>query len=422
MLKKIPVDQVRLGMYLHALCGTSWLEHPFWKTSFVLKSAEDLDKLLRSPVKEVVINVDKGLDVAPEPGAPSLPTEGSADDERLRAELRAQGPHGLEAPLPARTVSLEGELERAQRVLTQAKKEIKLLFQQARLGKVVDTTPLKALAGDVSDSLQRNPHALISLARLKTKDDYTYLHSVAVAALCAALARQLGLSPEEIREAALAGLLHDLGKAAIALDILNKPGRLTPEEFAQVQAHPRAGYEMLRQAGVRSEMALDVCLHHHEKIDGSGYPDRLKGEAISLYAKMGAVCDVYDAITSDRPYKAGWPPAESLRKMALWAKEGHFDERIFQAFVKCVGIYPTGSLVRLQSGRLGVVLEQSERSLLLPRVKVFFSTKSNTYIVPEVLELGTVQTNDRIVGHEDPQAWGIANLDELWTGIAGRKP
>lgn len=419
MLKKIPVHQVRLGMFLHGLCGSSWLDHPFWKTSFVIKNQAELDKLLRSPVKEVLIDVDKGLDVA----APAeAPAPGTADDERLRAELRQEGPATRPfRPVPE-TLSLGAEVERAQRVLAQAKKEVSVLFREARLGKVVSTEHLGPLVDDISDSVLRNPSALISLARLKTKDDYTYLHSVAVAALATGLARQLQLSTDEVREAALAGLLHDLGKAAIPLDILNKPGRLTDEEFGQVKAHPRAGYDMLVEAGVQSEMALDVCLHHHEKVDGSGYPDRLKGDAISLYAKMGAVCDVYDAITSDRPYKAGWHPAESIRRMAQWTKEGHFDERVFQAFVKCVGIYPTGSLVRMHSGRLGVVLDQSERSLLLPRVKIFFSTKSNTYIVPEVLELGTVQTNDRIVGHEDPQAWGIANLDEMWTGIPGRKP
>jgi HD-GYP domain-containing protein (c-di-GMP phosphodiesterase class II) len=419
MLKKIPVSQVRLGMFLHGLCGSSWLDHPFWKTSFVIKDQADLDKLLRSPVKEVLIDVDKGLDVM----APAeVPAAGTADDERLQAELRQEGSATRTARPVPEAAGLDVEIERAQRVLAQAKKEVSVLFREARLGKVVSTSHLGALVNDISDSVLRNPNALISLARLKTKDDYTYLHSVAVAALATGLARQLQLSTDEIREAALAGLLHDLGKAAIPLDILNKPGRLTDEEFGQVKAHPRAGYDMLVEAGVDSAMALEVCLHHHEKVDGSGYPDRLKGDAISLYAKMGAVCDVYDAITSDRPYKAGWHPAESIRRMAQWAKEGHFDERVFQAFVKCVGIYPTGSLVRMHSGRLGVVLDQSQRSLLLPRVKVFFSTKSNTYIVPEVLELGTVQTNDRIVGHEDPQAWGIANLDEMWTGVPGRKP
>jgi hypothetical protein len=150
-------------------------------------------------------------------------------------------------------------------------------------------------------------------------------------------------------------------------------------------------------------------------VDGSGYPKRLKDADISLYAKMGAVCDVYDAITSNRPYKAGWDPAESLRKMAEWAK-GHFDEKVFQAFVKSLGIYPIGSFVRLDSGRMGVVLEQNDKSLLKPRVKVFFSAKSQAYIKPEILDLGKVP--DKIAAREDPAKWGIKNYDMYWAGDA----
>ena len=144
-----------------------------------------------------------------------------------------------------------------------------------------------------------------------------------------------------------------------------------------------------------------------------GYPDRLSSNAISLFAKMGAVCDVYDAITSNRPYKAGWDPAEPIRKMTEWSK-GHFDEHVFQAFIKSIGIYPVGSLVRLASGRLAVVVEQSEKSLLAPRVKAFFSTKSQTYIVPELIDLSRPSTTEKIVSREDATKWGITNLDELW--------
>ena len=140
---------------------------------------------------------------------------------------------------------------------------------------------------------------------------------------------------------------------------------------------------LLAGSGATPE-ALDVCLHHHEKVNGKGYPHGLQGDEISLYSKMGAVCDVYDAITSNRPYKAGWDPAESIQKMAQWAKDGHFDERIFQAFVKSIGIYPTGSLVKLKSGRLGVVVEPGSKSLLSPMVRVFFSTKANEPITPQL--------------------------------------
>jgi hypothetical protein len=142
----------------------------------------------------------------------------------------------------------------------------------------------------------------------------------------------------------------------------------------------------------------------------------LKGDDISLFARMGAVCDVYDAITSNRPYKDGWDPAESLRKMAEWSK-GHFDPVIFQAFVKSLGIYPVGSLLRLTSGRLGVVVEQSEKSLLMPRIKVFFSTKSNMRILPEVVDLSMPGCAEKIAGREDPDVWRFPDINELWSGL-----
>jgi len=150
-------------------------------------------------------------------------------------------------------------------------------------------------------------------------------------------------------------------------------------------------------------------------MNGLGYPEGLKGEEISLYAKMGAVCDVYDAITSNRPYKSGWDPAESLRKMAEWA--GHFDKQVFQAFVKSMGIYPVGSLVRLTSGRIGVVTEQSTRSLTTPLVKVFYSTKSGMRIVPYAVDLSRPESMEKIFQREDPAKWNFPDLNELWSGI-----
>ena len=263
------------------------------------------------------------------------------------------------------------------------------------MGKALDTEHCLPLVNEIADSVQRNPGALVSLARLKTSDAYTFMHSVAVCALMVSLARQLQLSEAQAREAGMAGLVHDMGKALMPLEVLNKPGALTQEEFAIMKSHPEEGYKLLKEGGAVGPVSLDVCLHHHEKVNGRGYPKGLKGDEISLYAKMGAVCDVYDAITSNRPYKAGWDPADSLMKMAAWTKEGHFDERVFQAFVKSIGIYPTGSLVKLQSGRLAVVVEQGASSLLSPIVRVFFSTKSNQPIPVELLDLG--KTVDQIV-------------------------
>jgi putative nucleotidyltransferase with HDIG domain len=268
---------------------------------------------------------------------------------------------------------------------------------------------------DISESIARNASALVSLVRLKNRRDYTYMHSIAVCALMIALARQMKLTPEAVREAGAAGLLHDIGKMAVPPAILNKPGKLTDDEFATVKLHPQAGYELLKQAGEIGDIAMDVCLHHHEKMDGSGYPHRLKGDQISLHARMGAICDVYDAVTSDRAYKQGWPAAESIRKMASWC-DTHFDALLFRAFVKSVGIYPVGTLVRLTSGRLGVVIEQSETSLLTPRVRVFFSTKSNTHLTPVVVDLALPGEREQIVKSEDPGQWNFIDLKRYWAG------
>ncbi|MDP2108153.1 MAG: HD domain-containing phosphohydrolase, partial [Rhodocyclaceae bacterium] len=188
--------------------------------------------------------------------------------------------------------------------------------------------------------------------------------------------------------------------------------KLTDEEFRIIKSHHVEGHRMLVDGGADGELVLDVSLHPHEKIDGSGYPKGLKDKEISLHAKMGAVCDVYDAITSNRPYKAGWDPAESIRKMAEWTT--HFDNRVFQAFVKSIGIYPTGSLVRLSSDRLAVVVEQSPASLLAPTVKAFYSTKARGYLTPELIDLSRPGTSEKIVSREEAAKWGIKDIDRLW--------
>jgi HD-GYP domain-containing protein (c-di-GMP phosphodiesterase class II) len=408
MLKKISVDHLRLGMHLHAFCG-AWIDHPFWRTKFVLKEAKDLELIRNSIIKEVWIDAAKGIDVELGQATEEADDEISDDGEHVAGKV-AQ---------PQERVALEQEVQRAARICAKAKEAVVSMFQEARMGKAVDADSALPLVEEISNSVLRNPGALISLARLKTADDYTYMHSVAVCALMIALARQLDLSEQETREAGIAGLLHDLGKALIPMEVLNKPGKLTDAEFAIVKTHPEEGYKLLLGGSGITEMTKDVCLHHHEKIGGGGYPKGLSGEQISLYAKMGAICDVYDAITSNRPYKAGWDPAESLRQMASWAK-GHFDEAIFQAFVKSLGIYPIGSFVRLESGRLGVVLEQNEKSLLKPRIKVFFSTKAQAHIKPEIVDLA--RSPDKIAGRDDPVKWGIKNVDMYWAGDAVPTP
>ncbi|MBI5923084.1 MAG: HD-GYP domain-containing protein [Betaproteobacteria bacterium] len=405
MLKKINVKQVRLGMHIHELCGP-WMNHPFWRTKFILTDPADLRRLQESGITELWIDSVKGLDV--EAGESREKVERAVEQVLVTASVREEVP---------KQVSFSDEVKQAAKTCAKATKAVKSMFEEIRMGNAVNSESANELVEEISSSVVRNPGALISLARLKTVDDYTYMHSVAVCALMVALARQLGVSESETREAGMAGLLHDLGKALMPMAVLNKPGKLTDEEFAIIKTHPVEGHRLLVEGNTTRAIPLDVCLHHHEKVDGSGYPHRLKDAEITLFAKMGAVCDVYDAITSNRPYKQGWDPAESIKKMTEWSN-GHFEQKVFQAFVKCIGIYPTGALVRLSSGRLGVVLDQSAKSLLTPQVKVFFSTKSQSYIQPEVVDLSRPNCPEKIVGREDAAKWGIKNLHEMWAETA----
>lgn len=411
MLKKINVKHLRRGMFLHELCS-SWMDNPFWQKSFMLDDQDLIEKIKKTQIQDAWIDISKGLDVLPEQGFKKLETV-------------------IELKLPQKTVfaplvklstvvgvSMDVELGRAAQIVGDSKLAVLSMFNEARMGKAVDAESAMPLVDDIATSVMRNPGALIGLVRLKTADDYTYMHSVAVCALMIALAKNLGLDDEKTREAGLAGLLHDIGKMAVNTEILNKPGKLTDAEFVSVKEHPGAGHKILLAAKGVSDIALDVCLHHHEKMDGSGYPHRLVGDQISLYARMGAVCDVYDAITSNRPYKRGWCPAESLGKMSEWCK-GHFDPVVFQAFIKSIGIYPVGTLVKLNSGRLGVVVEQQiGKSLLLPKVRVFFSSKSLTYITPELLDLAGPGRQDKIVSREDASQWGLTDINRFWLGDA----
>ena len=398
MLKTVPITRVRPGMWFHRLGGTAY-HHAFVKSGFLLE-ARDIAMLVEGGVDELVIDAGKGLDEeADAPAAAPVP------DSAPAPALPAGG------PLPVR-YSIDEEMQNARRICLDAKSQVVALFNDARLGKAIHPDAVLPMVDAINDSVARHPDALLSVARLKSHDEYTYLHSVAVCALMVALARRLGLPEAEIRDAGTAGMLHDLGKAAMPLAVLNKPGALSDDEFRIMKSHPERGFALLKTAGDVPGTVLEVVLHHHEKIDGTGYPHGLKGDAIPLLARMGAVCDVYDAITSNRPYKKAWGPAESLQRMVGW--KGHFDDGMLKAFIRSVGIYPVGALVRLESDRLGVVLEQGEGSLLTPRVRVFFNARKREPVFIKDIDLAAPDVGDRIVGIEPLEPWNFPHLDRLW--------
>jgi putative nucleotidyltransferase with HDIG domain len=394
----------------------------------LLERAEDLQAIREGAIPEVWIDVSRGLDVESAAGAvrvlnvASVSATAPSDKDGFdvngvtqpssEAHLSSQSDSADDTYRAQPRVSIAEEMERAQRVCLHARRAVESIFDDARLGRTVDAEASLSLVDEIAQSVSRNPDALVSMARLRARDDYTYMHSVAVCALMVALAQQLGLPEQTVREAGLGGLMHDLGKALMPLEVLNKPGPLTPAEFGIMKRHPMEGWRLLRSEGTAGEAVRRVALHHHEKFDGSGYPAGQVGEGIDLMARMGAICDVYDAVTTDRPYKNRWDPAHAVRQMTSW--KGHFDPELLQAFIKCLGIYPVGSLVRLSSQRLAVVSEQNHVALLNPVVQVFFSVRSGLRMPPQRLDLADTRSSDRIVGIEDTSVWKFQGLDSLW--------
>ncbi|WP_018152630.1 HD-GYP domain-containing protein [Leeia oryzae] len=397
MIKKINVDQLKPGMFLHDLI-CDWMSHPFARNQFVIKSDADIQKIRDAGIHEMYIDTDKGLDVAD-----ALTKEEA--DAQIHEEMLQMA---QEQPQIIR-VSVAEEMEKARKIHAQASKIVREVMRDVRLGHAINVTNVVPLVEEITSSIMRNSGALVSLLRIKNKDDYTFLHSVSVCTLMVTFCNSLNMDANLIREAGAGGLLHDTGKMKVPDHILNKPGRLTDEEFDIIKKHPEDGHALLLETPGVGEIPLDITRHHHERMDGSGYPDKLPGDQITTLSQMAAIVDVYDAITANRCYHKGIPPTEALKKMWEWSKF-HFNPKLMQAFMRTVGIYPVGTLVRLESGRIGVVTEQSDTNMLTPKLKVMFSTKSNTFIPVQEVDLSKplgFGGGDKIVSHEDPVKWNI---------------
>lgn len=401
MLKKIPVERLKPGMYVHDL-GTNWFSHPFLRQQFKVSGDGDLEKIVATGIRELYIDTSKGLDDADAPIAAEVKTE-------VVQKMQSQAAEPLVSPPMAARSTVAEELPKAKKIYDQAGRVVRSVMRDVRLGNAVNVAGVEDIVGDITESVSRNSGALVSLLNLKEADDYTFLHCVAVGTLMVTFGRAMGLDPETVRQGGIGGLLHDVGKMKVPDAVLNKPGKLTDDEFLLIKKHPEIGHELLVASGAVGDIPLDITRHHHERMDGTGYPDKLPADQITLYARMAAIVDVYDAVTSDRCYHRAMTPTDAMRKMLEWSKF-HFDENLAHQFMKIVGIYPVGQLVRLESGRLAVVTDQNETNLLTPKVCAFFSIKSNCHIPPVMIDLSRSLGHgggDKIVGHENPHKWGV---------------
>ncbi len=403
MTKKISIEQLKPGMYVSDL-GSDWMSHPFLRSAFAVKDEAMVKKIAESGIHEVYIDPSRGDDVPDAPTAEEV-TE-HLEHEMLRAAVE---------PVPERRIPAGEEMARAKKIHGEANRIIHAIMQDVRLGQQVKLEQAEPVVMQMTESILRNGGALLSLTRVKNKDDYTFMHSVSVCALLVSFCRAMGMEADTIHLAGIGGLLHDIGKVKVPDKILNKPGRLSDEEFKVMKCHVVESKKILAETDGIAETSIQVAAQHHERHDGSGYPEGLKGEAITQMGQMAAICDVYDAITSERCYHKGLVPHEALRKIFEWSKF-HFNPALVQAFLRTIGIYPVGTLVLLESGRIGVVAEQSESNLLQPRVKLFFDSRKQSYTAPLEVDLAKPLGHgggDRIVSHESPEKWGIDPLKFL---------
>ncbi len=385
----VRMEEIALGMFVH----------PLSSASFLIARKDQIQTLADSGAKGVFVDLVKS--------APSSLPEWARGMAGIKPKASVPTHSAPALPRSGRAAAFD----RARQLLTRSRAPVERLLRQARLGRTLEKRQVVDLVEDIATSVEQCASAIVSLSRIKTVDNFTYMHSLAVCALMVNFARHAGFDHADVRELGMAGLLHDVGKTAVGSAILTKPGSLTAEEMAIMRTHAAAGHEILSRGGHFPATVLDVALHHHEKIDGTGYPDKLAGDSISIPAKMAAIADVYDAVTSNRPYKEASLPSESLADMFTW--QGHFDKDLLQTFIRSVGIYPVGSLVRLASDRLALVLEQDELDLTKPVVRIFYSIAQRASLSITDLSLARDES-DSILSREDPRKWGFHDWDRRW--------
>ena len=441
-LKKIRIEKLEVGMFIVNM-DRSWFKHPFLSGKKMITSEKQIEKLREYGVQEVYIDPERGHDVvaieteepSPNPAPQAIHSERSQDvlasktagqssnppaqpifrfrekvisqpagqslilpsqaivgveeEKVLRQELYAPAPQrGLDLPPDSHQghIILAKEIEMARVVQREAQIVIRDIMQDVRLGKNIESDRVKRVVNNMIDSIFANQAALASLTRIKDYDEYTFVHSINVCILCLTLGRHLNFSREELEQMGIGALLHDVGKMRIPPHILNKPGKLTEEEFNEVKKHPLYTLEVLDKSQGIPDSSKQVALQHHERYNGRGYPRGLRGDEIARFGQIAAIIDVYDAITADRVYKKAIPLHEGIRIIYQGVKED-FSQLLVEHFIQCVGIYPAGTLVLLDSEEIGIVCAVNPEKLLRPNVMLIYRDSKTLYPQPFIADL-----------------------------------
>jgi len=384
MKKKIDVRDLQQGMFISDL-DRPWIETPFLFQGFELQTDKDM-QTLQQHCEYVYIDTEKGPDY--------IPTQRGYDEGLRRMEklaekdelLRGQVQNLAEEEIEARAdtdsskaypdvIPIEEELERARKIERLARALVRESFKEVKGGgDKIDLVLARKVSEDMVDSVIRNPDALVCLGHLKDVNEYTALHSIRTTTLALAFARHLVLSRDQMIVIALGTLLHDIGMMRVPEEVLSKPGGLTPDEFNKLKNHVKWGAEIVQKSGGLPRGALQIIEQHHERADGSGYPGLRKGNLVSDPGSLAGMVDVYDAITSDRGYDQGMSAEDALKSMYEW-RHKDFKPKFVEQFIKCMGVFPIGSLVELNTGAVGVVITVNRARRLKPKVALVLTSE-----------------------------------------------
>lgn len=415
MKKKLGVDQLSIGMYVSEL-DRPWLETPFLFQGFEIRSLDDIEQLRRfckfvyidlsDPAGDSPSSRRKAPDRLDPPQYQEIGDSHEKTEHNLLKIVNRPGgpPHYLDK------TTLEEEIAAIAQHYLGARAQIQEIMDDVRLGRSIGGQGAIQAVSALADSVIRNPDALMCFIQLKKLDEYTAQHCLRVCIFALAFGRYLGFEPKELRVLGIGGLLLDIGKMKIPLDILNKPAELTPREHSLMRTHVQRGVEILERLNAVPAAAIDVARYHHERYNGKGYMTGLEGNRIGMFGMIGGIVDCYDAMTSDRAYHAGMSTHTALKRLYEWRTQ-EFHPKLVEQFIQCIGIYPIGSIVELNTGDVGVVITTNRIRRLKPRVALVLKSNHVPYAHRKIVDLiehksgdGRLYEIERVL---EPDSYGV---------------
>lgn len=345
---KLHVSEVQIGMSICEL-DCDWLDTPFLLQGFVVESINDINQL--SKYCEHVW-VDARTSEKP---------DSRANNKTLKTARKTSAT--IQQIADPKTLAI------GRKIYQESHQTTKQIMQDIRFGQALDSKQAKETVKCCVDSIVKDPGTMLLLCKLREQDSYTSEHSLNVCVLAIAFGRALGFSDIELNHIGICGLLHDIGKMKVPLEVLNKPGKLDDLEWRIMQSHPVHGRDLLMQAKNIYHGAIDVAYSHHERVDGTGYPRQLESAGISQYAKIISICDAYDAITGNRVYQQAKSPTQAL-KLLYNNRDTQFDSHLVDAFMEMIGLFPPGTIVELKNGCAGIVISRNLKYQHLPKVLI----------------------------------------------------